>query len=303
VLDDLDSAADIARLTDRLLRQADAYGRLPTPVSDIIAAANLSEASHTFLSENSIAAMPAHLQGVLRRVAGKVHAVLDRKTREVHINPAIDLPGQQAFKRLHETSHDLFPWQCIDAGAIGYADNELTLSPRTTIVFEREANQRAAELLFQRDRFAEIAAEYATSCATVVELAGRFGASRHSTFRRYIESHRGVLAGVVLDVSPAGTAPLAFRRREAISSAAWRDRFEDPLVWPRVLCADTFAFVEQTRVCAALAAGGTWRHPDLNNEMTTLNAEAMSNSYRSFVLLWLPRSGRLRRRRVLAQAA
>lgn len=107
VLEDLDSHEDIARLTDRLLRKADAYGRLPTPVEDILAAANLKETPDTFLSEGSIATMPAHLRGVLRRVSGKVHAALDGKTRVVHINPATDLVGQQAFKRLRDGARPL----------------------------------------------------------------------------------------------------------------------------------------------------------------------------------------------------
>jgi hypothetical protein len=84
---------------------------------------------------------------MLNRISGKVHAVLDRRTREVHINPATDLSGQRAFKRLHETSHDLFPWQHIDDGCMGFADNEMTLSPKTTILFEREANQGAVAWL------------------------------------------------------------------------------------------------------------------------------------------------------------
>lgn len=304
MLEDLDSHEDIARLTDRLLRKADAYGRLPTPVEDILAAANLKETPDTFLSEGSIATMPAHLRGVLRRVSGKVHAALDRETRVVHINPATDLVGQQAFKRLHETAHDLFPWQHIDEGCLGFADNEMTLSPRTTILFEREANQGSAEMLFQRERFAEIAADYAVSCATVVELANLFGASRHATFRRYVESHPGTLAGVVLGPRPCGREPLAFQRREAMCSATWRDRFEDPAVWPAILRAEPFTFVEQARACAAIGPpGGEWTHIDRNNEAATLKVEAMSNSYRTFVLVWLPGRALFKRRRVIASAA
>ncbi len=304
MLEDLDSHEDIARLTDRLLCTADAYGRFPTPIEDILAAADLEEAPDTFLSDNSIARMPAHLRGVLRRVSGKVHAALDRKTRVVHINPATDLVGQKAFKRLHETAHDLFPWQHIEEGRLGFADNEMTLSPRTTILFEREANQGAAELLFQRERFAEIAADYAIGCGTVVELVKRFGGSRHATFRRYVESHPGTLAGVVLGPEPCEHEPLAFQRREAMCSAAWRDRFDDPARWPAVLRAKPYTFVEQARACAAIGPpNGEWTYIDRNNEATTLKVEAMSNSYRTFVLVWLPQRELFKRRRVIAAAA
>lgn len=304
MLEDLDSHKDIARRTDRLLREASAYGRLPTPVEDILAAAELEEAPDTFLTERSIARMPAHMRGILRRVSGKVHAALDRKARVVHINPAMDLRGQKAFKRLHETAHDLFPWQHISDGKIGFADNEMTLSLRTTILFEREANQGAAELLFQRERFAEIAADYAIGCATVIELADRFGASRHATFRRYVETHRRAVAGVVLGPRPCQREPLTFQRREAVCSAAWRERFEDPAAWPAVLRAQPYSFVEQARACGAFGPPmGEWTHIDLNNEPITLKVDAMSNSYRTFVLVWQPRRERLKRRRVIVDAA
>lgn len=304
MLEGLDSHEDIVRLTDRLLHKADAYGRLPTPVEDILAAANLEEAPDTFLSESSIATMPAHLHRVLRRVSGKVHAALDRKARVVHINPATDLVGKKAFKRLHETAHDLFPWQHIGDGLIGFADDEMTLSRRTTILFEREANQGAAELLFQRERFAEMAADYAIGCAAIIELAKFFGASRHATFRRYVETHSGALAGVVLSPHPCGREPLAFQRHEAMCSTRWRDLFEDPAGWPPVLNAQPFSFVEQARACSAIGPpNGEWTHIDRNNEAATLKIEAMSNSYKTFVMAWLPRRELLKRRRVIAVTA
>jgi len=292
------------RHTDALLRRADAYGRFPTPVADLVAAAGLSEASEGFLSESAIAQAPSHLRGILRRVAGKVHAVLDRKTREVHINPTTDLVGQKAFKRLHETAHDLFPWQHIDDGRTGFADNAMSLSPRTTVLFEVEANQGAAELLFQRDRFTEIAAQYAVSAATVVELSNMFGASRHATFRRYVETQRYPVAGIVLEPAPCDQTPLAYRRREAVCSTGWRAHFEDPATWPTVLRSNPFGFVEQARACAGWGSpAGDWTYPNRNNEITALRVDALSNSYRTFVLVWLPRREVFKRRRVIASAA
>lgn len=110
--------------------------------------------------------------------------------------------------------------------------------------------------------------------------------------------------GVVLSTGPCGRDPLAFSRKEAICSAFWRERFEDPVVWPRVLRAEPFAFVEQARACSGFGPpAGEWQHPDLNNEIVTLQVEAMSNTYRTFVLVWLPRRERFKRRRVMASAA
>ena len=192
MLEDLESYEDIVRLSDRLLRTAGAYGRFPTPVEDILAAAELEEASDTFLSESSIAMMPAHLRGVLRRVRQGSRRPRPQDAHSPREPSRRICVGQKAFKRLHETSHDLFPWQHIDEGRNGFADSQMTLSGRTTIIFEREANQGAAELLFQRDRFTEMAGDYAIGCATIIELGEpvRCVASRNVPSIRRIASRR-----------------------------------------------------------------------------------------------------------------
>jgi hypothetical protein len=303
MLEDLDSAGEIMRLTDQLLRRADGYDRFPTPVGDVLAATNLTEPEHSILSSQMIAQAPKHLRAALRRVSGKAHALLDRREREVHVNPETDLAGQRAFKRLHEVSHDLFEWQHIDDGVHveGFADDQLTLSPATHILFEREANQGAAELLFQRDRFQKIAAEYSVGVAVVEELAVKFGSSRHAAFRRYVETHGRPIAGVVLDPGPTNRKPLTFRRREVMCSKAWRERFEDPAFWPKDLHADPYGFVEQARRCHAFGPpDGEWTWPDRNLQPVKLRIAAFSNSYRTFVLIWVPARHAFKHRRVLA---
>jgi hypothetical protein len=303
MLEDLDSAGEISRLTDRLLRAADGYDRFPTPVGDILAARDLTEAEHSLLSPQMIAQAPKHLRAALRRVSAKAHALLDRREREVHINPETDLAGQRAFKRLHEASHDLFEWQRIDGGehVEGFADDQFTLSPATHILFEQEANQGAAELLFQRDRFQKMAAEYSVGIAAVEELAAKFGSSRHAAFRRYVETHKRPIAGVVLGPGPTSREPLTFRRREAVCSKAWRERFEDPGCWPRHLQVKPYGFLEEARRCDALGPpDGEWTWVDRNLEPVKLRVEAFSNSYRTFVLIWVPARELFKRRRVLA---
>ena len=99
--------------------------------------------------------------------------MLDRRERLVDVNPSIQQESRRRFRALHEVGHDILPSQQAPA----YADNARTLSWLITVKRERDANQTAAELLFQRDRFRRIAADYAVGMATVVELADRFGAS------------------------------------------------------------------------------------------------------------------------------
>lgn len=295
MLDDLDSGKEIARHTEALLRRADAGGRLPTPIGDIVAAAKLVEPEESLLSESALADVPEYLAAKMRRLQGKVHAVLDRKTREIHVDPTIGHEGQRRFKRCHETVHDLLPWQ----KELAFADNHLTLSPRTQSLYEQEANQGGAELLFQRNVFTEMASDYKVGFAAVTELAEKFGASYHATFRRYVETHRAPIAGMVLDPSPCVTAPLTYRRNEGLNSRAWTDHYERMDTWPRRICSEPFEFVTGIRTLQDVAVASALPYPDLNGEPTTLNVELWSNTYRVFVLIWVPQRERLKRKRII----
>lgn len=298
MLDDLESANDIARATERLLAKAEARGRLPTPVDDIVAAAELSEPEESALSDSAISRAPEHIRVAMTLVKSKVLALLDRKAREVHINPEIaEHPGQQKFKRLHEVSHDIFAWQTD----LAYADGELTLKPSTEILFEREANQGAAELLFQRELFRQMAGDYEIGCGAVFELAEKFGASIHSAFRRYVETHRWTLAGLVLEPSPCSAEPISYRRREAFHSAAYTRRFGAPRCWPAVIREDPYPFVTEASkyVSNMFPPECDLSLPDLDNTPTELKVEIFTNSYNLFVLLWQPRRERFKHRRVV----
>jgi hypothetical protein len=295
MLDHLSSGDEIAQITHRLLDQADAYGRLPTPVDDLIAAADLFEPGESLLSDAAIADAPRHLRKAMRRLRAKAQALLDRKAREIHIHPDVQNDGQRRFKQLHEVAHGAFPWQ----DALAYADDHLTLSWTTKQMFEREANQGGAELLFQRERFAEMAQDYETAMASVVELSTRFGASIHASFRRYVETHQKPLAGLVLQTTPCQEDPVGYRRQEALNSEPWKELYGSVSGWPDVL-SPPFTFVN---LIEGLTTAGTRKcsltYPDLNNEMTQLQIELLNTTYRVLVLIWPPRRERFKRRRVL----
>jgi hypothetical protein len=297
VLEELDSAAEITRATERLLAAAGARGRLPTPVDDLVAAADLVEAEESALSESMLRRAPKHIRDAVAPFQFKIRALLDRKAREIHVAPGIEHPAQRDFKRLHEVLHDILPSQ----RKLAYADDHKTLSWMTNLRFEQAANQGAAELLFQRELFRQMAADYQVGVAAVVELAELFGASIHAAFRRYVETHRMSMAGVVLDPSPVRRLPLAYQRREAAHSQAWVQRFNPPRCWPTVLEGARFPFLaaaDQTPTGATSPRlEVAW--PTLDGEPTRLLAESFSNSYRLLVLLWRPRRETLKRRRIL----
>jgi Zn-dependent peptidase ImmA (M78 family) len=300
MLDDLDSAADIARRTEKLLRAADANDRLPTPVEDIVAAAKLTEAEESWLSESALAGVPDYLAGKIRKLRGRAHAALDRRTHEIHISPHIDHDGQRRFKTLHEVTHDILPWQ----EDVAYADDGMTLSWSTRQEFEQEANQGGAELLFQRELFQTAAADYVVGFPAIVELSGRFGSSIHAAFRRYVETHKRPMAGVVLDKSPCQPDPLGYKRREALSSAAWTERYDSPSHWPKILVGAPYSFVNDINLLTSLSSPKpTMTYPNLNSEPTDLRVELFSNSYKVFVLLWPPRRERFKHKRILVSSS
>jgi hypothetical protein len=300
MIDEVDGADAIRAAAEHLLRKADAKGRLPTPVDDIVAAAGLVQPEESLLSRSAFEQAPAHIQRALRKVRFKVRAVLDRQAREIHLDPTIHVQGRIAFRKLHEVTHDILPWQ----RELGYADDDATLSRSTNQLFERQANHGAAELLFQGTLFSDMAAEYEVGMAAILELAGRVGASGHAAFRRFIETNRGTLAGVVMDPSPQSRQPLAYRRHEVIASRTWESQFGSPHTWPAVLQTPPFEFVE---LGPPAYAGGsvmksTWRLADVRNQPTDLSVEVYSNSYSLFVLIWLRRKERLRHRRLIGSS-
>jgi Zn-dependent peptidase ImmA (M78 family) len=281
---------------EQLLRAAEVNRRLPTPIDDIVAAAGLVRGSDEIFSPSIIARAPKELRVAVAKLTGRVWAMLDRREREIYINPEITIEGRRNFQTLHEVGHDILPWQT----ELAYADDAARLSWRTKIRFEREANATAGELLFQRTLLSEIGSSYAIRIATVIELAEMFGASIHSTFRRYIETHRGALAGVVLDSKPWRTEPCAYKRHETPSSASWGERFASPTNWPQSMSETAFPFLtDASRAIFLGTFSTTWSTTDLAGAAVELNVELFSNTYNTLILVSAPQSERGKRKRRL----
>jgi hypothetical protein len=280
-LETLDDIRDVARA---VLRRADAADRLPTPVDDIVAGCGLLESDDYVFSESKIAQAPHELRRLLRGAGRKIRGALDRRERVLHVSPSIDLPAQRQFVRCHEAMHDALPWQ-RDLLVLG--DTSRTLAPDIEFSFEREANQGGAELLFQLDLLARVARDYPTDITTPVQLATLFGASIHATFRRWVEQHTGPVCGLVLDPTPLSTSPLMFRRFELVESVPWTRRY-GPNRFPTRLDATSHGFLAQLGLAGSGDINAYCGLPDRNTEMTTVQVQSLCNTYRVFVLLWLP---------------
>jgi len=280
----LENVADIQKVAQSLLRLADVDERLPTPVGDIVAAAGLLEVDDYVLSESKISQAPRELRKLLRSAARKIRGALDRRERIVHISPEIEIPAQRKFVECHEVMHDALPWQ---KDLLVLADTRRTLSPVIELKFEREANQGSAELLFQVDLMTRIARDYPVDVSTPIELATMFGASLHATFRRWIEGHDGQLCGIVLNRTPASVAPLTFQRFEVIGSSSWVTHFGENR-FPRRLAAPDHTFIVPLGPPTPSNVSMDWRMTDLRGVSHGMRVQSFTNSYRTFVLLWVP---------------
>jgi hypothetical protein len=280
-LENVDEIRDVART---VLRKADVAERLPTPVDDIIASCGLLESDDYVLSESKIAQAPRELRKLLRTAGRKVRGALDRRERVLHVSPSIDLPAQRQFVRCHEAMHDALPWQS-DLLVLG--DTTRTLAPDIEFTFEREANQGGAELLFQVDLLARVARDYPIDITTPVQLSALFGASIHATFRRWVEDNASPICGLVIDPQPLSTTPLMFRRFELVESDSWTQRY-GPNRFPNRLALSSHGFLAPLGLPGSAGINAYWGLRDCNAEMTTVKVQSLCNTYRVFVLLWLP---------------
>ncbi len=290
---ELESAEEINKRVDRLLRAADACGRFPTPVEDIVKAAELQSADDYVLDESLIQKAPAYLRRLLRSAKDKIQGLVDRRARVIHISPLIENEGKRRFVTLHETTHHILPHQ----RDLLYADDHETLSRGTNRLFEREANQGAAELLFQRTRFTADAADTEISIAAIWALTERYGSSFHSAVRRYAETHPGAVAAIVLERTPRLSDPPTWARQECMTTSTWNARFGSA-TWPQMMNANTYPFLAALTVPALNQVDLT----DLSGAPVNVRVEAYQTPYRSFVLLWIPQRRRLLPRRQVLTA-
>jgi Zn-dependent peptidase ImmA (M78 family) len=178
--------ANVQRHADRLLREAAALGRFPTPVDDLLAAAKLVIVSDEVLNETFIQRFVAKAKAsfaTIKSALSKVMGLFESHERLVVIDRDAPKP-KIPFIKLHEAGHGSLPHQS-QMYQLMY-DCEQTLRPDITDLFEREANVFASEVLFQGDVFSTEAHGQGFGIKVPMALAAKFGASQYATFRRYV---------------------------------------------------------------------------------------------------------------------
>jgi len=186
----------VQKEAEKALLQAEAFGRFPTPVEDVLKAVEVEEVEEDVLSESFITSLREKAGGLLKRALGKVLGLFDARARLVFIDRTLHAVKQR-FVRLHEAGHGFLRWQRELYAVV--EDSAQTIDPDTADLFDREANVFASEVLFQRNSFSEEAEQHAFGVLVPVKLSDKYGASIYASIRRYVSESPRTCAVLVLD--------------------------------------------------------------------------------------------------------
>lgn len=174
-------------ILETLLAEAGAAGNLPTDENRLLSFLGLEQMTFDFVHELDF------LEGS-GKPAGEIRAAVHLAERVVATQTGMG-DKRTRFCIFHEIAHCVLP----EHNEKMFMDSDQTLSWWTKARLEREANQFAADLLFQGDLFTDRALSGAMSLKTAIDLAPEFGASFEATFRRYVETHVSPCALIVYD--------------------------------------------------------------------------------------------------------
>lgn len=201
-----------------LLDRAEAWGRFPTPVEDIVAAAKLRIAPKGMFDAASFLAYvknkaigAAH---ALKSALSKVLGIYDANELIIHIDDSVG-QSKQTFLKLHETGHHELPAHRKIFSL--FQECEQTLAPAIADRFEREANNFARFALFQGSAYKVRAADMKMDVKTPIALAKTFGASIYASAREFARTHHQACIVYILEpieIVPGSRARAAVRRIE-----------------------------------------------------------------------------------------
>ncbi len=273
----------VRKEAEKLLAKADAFGRLPTPIGDLMAAANVVVAPEHALDEGFLRKLRRKASFALKQALSKVLGIFDATARLIFVDRSLG-PSKQTFIQLHEAGHGVLPWQ-RDLYAV-VEDCRQTLDPDIAEAFDREANNFATEVLFQLDGFITQARDDPFGLGTPLKLSKKFGASAYSAIRQYVTKSDRPCVVIVLN-PPEIAAPDGFRAslRRVVASPSFLHRFGE-LELPDV-------FTPDDKIGAMIPVGKRrMTSPrelmliDRNGTRHDCLAEAFKHPYNVFILIY-----------------
>jgi hypothetical protein len=270
----------------RLLDRASAWGVFPTPIDDIVAAADLKVAPTSIFDLEGIAAYlkdkaietGQHLKSAISKLFG----LYDSSESIIHIDDSVG-ETKQNFLKLHETGHHELP---AHRKLFKYfQDCEKTLEPEIADAFEREANNFARYAMFQGNAYAEQARDHDMSIKTPMRLAKQFAASQYASAREFARTHHRACAVYVLEQAQyVQNDGFRAQVRRIETSTAFRRQFGIP----------TCTVVTPTHFLARVIPFGTRRMtrptaislPDRNGTRHECIAEAFNTTFNILILVY-----------------
>jgi hypothetical protein len=196
---DPDSLHAVEERARKLLDRSSAWDRFPTPIEDILEAAQLQVSPSSAFDPVRILAYirkkTADAAKYLKSALSKVFGIYDADEYIIHIDDTV-VETKQNFLKLHETGHHEMPTHRKLYRF--FQECEKTLAPEIADLFEREANNFARFALFQGDCHARLAAECEMSIKTPMKLARKFGASVYASAREFArKNHRACVVYIL----------------------------------------------------------------------------------------------------------
>jgi hypothetical protein len=223
----IDSCQEIREIAEKCLRRAGALGKIPTPIGDLLAAANVVEEKDSDnLLRRFLSSLPQNIHSAYHFLGQKIRGIADLRERVIYV-PNPNSKPRELFTKCHELGQQVLPWQNLENI---HGDNDFSLSPYAQKFFDLEANYFAGEAIFQGLRFQTRVRDYHPSISAVSLLADEHGASRHATFHRFVEEHDEPLAFMPYWPNEKELDPLGFPalfRGKAVLSPRFLKKYGD----------------------------------------------------------------------------
>lgn len=255
---------------------AKAWGKLPTPVDDIVRFADLQIENGINLSEIEPGFISKKFQ-FAKQALKKALGIIDRRQKKIYLDHS-QIPPRKNFIKLHEVGHDACSWQ----KELGYMDDEKSLDPEAEAIFEREASFFASSTLFQLERFDEEVVKLPLSIKSAQALGQMFGGSNHAALRRYVERSTKRCALLVLH-KPESNGEYHAKIRNYFQSGPFSANFGE-ITWPEEGCGLEYLFVREIKRGRRLHEAGQIALITGSGETVTFTYHFFNNGHNTFIL-------------------
>ena len=112
----LESAEEVSKYARKTLHAADAIGQLPTPIDDLLAAAEIGNLK---IDEEVKQSFAARLTGFVKQefysMWQNIRGIADLRERVTYVDDNTT-PQRIRFAQGHELGHEILPWHRLDPG-------------------------------------------------------------------------------------------------------------------------------------------------------------------------------------------